>query len=161
MRRIVAAIAACALVCPSLAGAGVSHTGALLWATIDECRSLPTGELVGLRASMPGTGDANEQMFMRFRLQYSGPGTSGWRVLGGSSALVNAGSAAYASRQAGLSFQLTVSTTPGTLVRGVVAFQWRSGSTIVRSARRLTSAGREPSAGAHPPGYSAARCTVS
>lgn len=132
----------------------------LLWATIDECRSAPAGEIVGVRASMPGTGDQSEQMFMRFRLQYRGA-AGRWRDIGGSSALVDVGSAAYVSRQGGLDFQLVPSTAPGMVLRGLVRFEWRRGASVVRSAERSTSAGRQPSAGAHPPGHSAARCTVS
>ena len=109
---------------------------------------------------MPGTGDQSAQMFMRFRLQYR-DAAGGWRNIGGSSALIGVGPAAYVSRQGGLDFQLASSTAPGTVLRGLVSFEWRSGASVLQSGRRITSAGRVPSAGAHPRGYSAARCTVS
>ncbi len=168
MRRIATAIAFCALAaCPVTALAALAapqtsiHHANLLWATIDECRSATAGAVVGVRASMPGSGDAGEQMFMRFALQYRGPARRHWRKLAGSGAFVSVGSAAYASRQAGFDFQLSASTAPGTVLRGVVDFQWRRGSSVARSVVRFTSRGRRPSAGAQPPGYSAARCSVS
>jgi len=161
VRRSLAAIACLyaglAVVAPAAAAPASSK---LLWATIDECRSTPAGETVGVRGSMPGTGEQSEQMFMRFSLQYRGP-AGHWRSIGGSSALVGVGSAAYVSRQGGLNFNLASSTAPGTVLRGVVSFEWRSGASVVQRAERVTSAGRQPSAGAHPAGYSAARCTVS
>ena len=138
----------------------IAPASPLLWATIDACESSSVGEIVGVRASMPGTGDQTEQMFMRFSLQYRGS-AGRWRKIGGSSALVGVGSAAYASRQGGLDFQLASGTAPGTPVRGLVTFEWRSGRSVVQSAQRSTTAGRRPSAGAHPRGFSAARCTVS
>ncbi len=165
MRRIATAIAVCALAgCPvaALAAPQTSiHHANHLWATIDECQPATSGATVGVRASMPGTGDASEEMFMRFALQYRRPGRRHWHKLAGSRAFVNVGSAAYASRQAGLNFRLSATTAPGTVLRGVVDFQWRRGSSIARSVLRFTSAGRRPSAGAQPPGYSAARCSVS
>lgn len=165
MRRIATAIAVCALAgCPVAALAApqtsIPHTN-LLWATIDECQAGADGAIVGVRASMPGTGDTSEQMFMRFALQYRRPAHRRWHKLAGSRAFVNVGSAAYASRQAGLNFRLSATTAPGTVLRGIVDFQWRRGVSIAQSVLRFTSAGRRPSAGAQPPGYSAARCSVS
>lgn len=165
MRRIATAIAVCALAgCPAAALAApqtsIPHPNRL-WATIDECQPATSGEIVGVRASMPGTGDTSEQMFMRFALQYRTPAHRRWRKLAGSRAFVTVGSAAYASRQAGFNFRLSTTTAPGTVLRGVVDFQWRLGASIAQSVLRFTSAGRRPSAGAQPPGYSAARCSVS
>lgn len=166
MRRPIAtAIVLCALAgCPVAAlaapRASIPHAN-LLWATIDECQVAANGAIVGVRASMPGTGNTSEQMFMRFALQYRRPLQRHWHKLAGSHAFVTVGSAAYASRQAGFNFRLSASTAPRTVVRGTVDFQWRRGPSIEQSVLRFTSAGRRPSAGAHPPGYSAARCSVS
>jgi hypothetical protein len=165
VRRIAAAIAVCALAgCPVAALAApqtsIPHANHL-WATIDECQPATSGAIVGVRASMPGTGDASEEMFMRFTLQYRAPAHRHWHKLAGSRAFVNVGSAAYVSRQAGFNFRLSATTAPGTVLRGVVDFQWRRGASIAQSVLRFTSAGRRPSAGAQPSGYSAARCSVS
>jgi len=165
VRRIAIAIALCALAGCPVAALGAPHASVphanRLWATIDKCQPATAGTIVGVRASMPGTGDASEQMFMRFALQYRGRAQRHWHKLAGSRTLVSVGSAAYVSRQAGFNFELSAATAPGTVLRGVVDFQWRRGSIIAQSVLRLTSAGRRPSAGARPPGYSAARCTVS
>jgi hypothetical protein len=162
VRLIAAAIVAGALAA-SAAGASAATDAPpskLLWATIDECAGGPSGELVGVRGSMPGTGNQNEKMLMLFSLQYRAPKMKHWHSLG-ASALVDAGSAAYASRQAGFDFHLAAGATARTVLRGVVRFEWRSGSSIVQSALATTTAGRAPSAGAHPPGFSAARCRIS
>jgi hypothetical protein len=136
-------------------------TSPLLWATVDVCQSASSGSVVGLRASMPGTGDASEQMYMSFRLQYQGP-QGGWHNLSGAdSGLIDAGSSGFRSRQAGLDFQLAPSAASQSVLRGRVIFQWRIGTTVVHRARLTTTAGHHPSAGATPPGYSAALCQVS
>jgi len=131
-----------------------------LWATVDACRSSASGDVVGLRGSMPGGGNDSEQMFMSFELQYRNA-QERWQTIPGGTALVSVGSARYASRQAGRDFNLASSTAAGTVLRGVVSFEWRRGHVIVRRVRRATTAGRAPSAGASPPGYSAARCSIS
>lgn len=133
----------------------------LLWATVDQCTSATTGNVVGVRGSMPGTGRRDEQMFMRFRLQYRR--TSGvWHYLrGADSGFVAAGSSRYVSRQAGRDFDLAAGTSSGTVLRGVVIFDWRVGRTTLHHAQLRTSAGRQVSAGAIPPGYSAKHCTLS
>lgn len=166
-RTLIAAATVVVLACCAVPADGGATTAArggfpssrLLWATVDKCVSSPTADVVGVRASMPGTGNRNEQMFMGFRLQYRTH--HGWHNVGTNSPLVSVGSARYRSRQAGLDFHLAASTASGTVLRGLVAFQWRIGSVVVHAARRATSAGRTPSAGASPPGYSAARCTIS
>lgn len=133
----------------------------LLWATIDVCESASSGAVVGLRASMPGTGDPNEQMYMSFSLQYQGPQGNWHNLAGAASGLIDAGSSGFRSRQAGLDFQLAPSAASQSVLRGRVSFQWRIGTTVVHRARLTSTAGHHPSAGATPPGYSAARCQIS
>lgn len=134
----------------------------LLWATIDQCTSTATGGVVGLRASMPGTGNGAERMFMRFRIQYRGD-RGHWHFLDGAdSGFVAAGSSRYLSRQAGRDFDLATAASPtGVVLRGLVTFDWRVGARTIHQARLASTAQREVGAGAVPAGYSAAQCALS
>ncbi len=132
-----------------------------LWATIDVCNPPDQPDTVGIRGSMPGDGQADQTMFMRFRLQYMASGKrwvdltteagSGWVAVGH----------AKATRQAGRSFQLVpVPGKPAFNLRGVVSFQWRRGATVLTSVSRPTTAGRQSLAGADPAGFSSASCSI-
>jgi hypothetical protein len=130
-----------------------------LWATIDVCSPADQPYTVGVRGSMPGDGKAHDKMFMSFRLQYLDAATKQWVDLSGATpAFVAVGSGA-AARQDGSSFQLVPGKTASTL-RGVVDFQWRRGGTVLLSASRPTTAGRQSLAGADPAGFSAASCLI-
>jgi hypothetical protein len=103
-------------------------------------------------------------MFMRFQVQFQRD-DGRWRFVGaaGDSGFIDAGRARpKAPRQAGQSFRLTP---PGAgkvfTLRGLVTFEWRKGGTVVRRSHKRTTAGHRSSAGADPPGFSAAECTVS
>jgi hypothetical protein len=133
-----------------------------LWATIDVCNPSDAPDTVGIRGSMPGDGKSNEVMYMRFRLQYLDASTKRWLDLTteAASGFVAVGRA-KSTRQAGRSFQLIpVPGKPAFALRGVVSFQWRRGATVVLSASKPTTAGRQSLAGADPPGYSAATCSI-
>jgi hypothetical protein len=157
------------LAAPSLAGAAKSTdaTGGLLssrwlWATVDVCSTASSSDVVGIRGSMPGTGDPKERMYMYFRLQYRG--SKGiWHFVGqaGNSGFVYAGTAGYVSRQAGRDFHLAASTAPGTKLRGQVYFDWRLGSRVEHHVVLATTAGHLVDAGSSPRGFSAANCTIS
>ncbi len=133
-----------------------------LWATIDVCNPPDQPDTVGVRGSMPGDGQNGQIMYMRFRLQYLSTTTKQWVDLTteAGSGFVAVGRA-KATRQAGRSFQLVpVPGKPAFMLRGVVSFQWRRGSTVVNSASRPTTAGRQSLAGADPAGFSAATCSI-
>jgi hypothetical protein len=132
-----------------------------LWATIDVCDPADQPDTVGIRGSMPGDGQANQKMYMSFRLQYMNASKQ-WVDLSSSasSGFVAVGSGASA-RQGGTSFELKpVASQPAVTLRGVVDFQWRHGKTVVLSATRPTTVGHRSLAGADPSGYSAATCIV-
>jgi hypothetical protein len=133
-----------------------------LWATIDVCNPADQPDTVGVRGSMPGDGQNGQVMYMRFRLQYMNTSTKHWVDLTteAGSGFVAVGRA-KATRQAGRSFQLVpVPGKPAFMLRGVVSFQWRRGSTVVTSTSRSTTAGRKSLAGADPAGFSAATCSI-
>jgi hypothetical protein len=130
-----------------------------LWATVDVCNSASQPDTIGVRGSMPGTGDASERMFMRFSVEYRRHGV--WRKIGGgTSALVAVGSADAQVRQAGQSFTIAPTRSHGYLLRGVVTFVWRLDGRIVTRTFRSTTAGHDASAGADPPGYTAGLCSI-
>jgi hypothetical protein len=133
-----------------------------LWATIDVCNAADAPpHTIGVRGSMPGDGDAHVQMYMRFRLQYESP-TGTWVDLAAASdaAFVPVGSG-KSSRQGGATFVLKPVAGEMLMLRGVVTFQWRNGTTVLEQLSRPTSAGRKSLAGADPPGFSAATCPLS
>ncbi len=134
----------------------------LLWATVNVCDTPGHPDGIGIRGSMPGTGDAADRLFMRFRIQFRGR-EGRWRAIGpaGDSGWVAAGSGRARARQAGRTFTVTPPAAGRAFVlRGVVLFQWRRGSAVVRRARRVTRGGHRGTAGADPPGASAATCTI-
>jgi hypothetical protein len=136
----------------------------LLWATIDVCSPPDQPDTVGIRGSMPGDGHPSDTLYMRFRLQYqSGSGTTAsWSDLGagGSSGFVSIGGG-LTSRQAGRSFTLVPVPGKHSTLRGVVTFEWRHGSKVIRSAEHTTTAPHKSQTGADPKSYTAATCTIS
>jgi hypothetical protein len=130
-----------------------------LWATIDFCNPPDQAHYVGVRGSMPGDGRASDSLYMRFRLQYVNATTGQWTdfARGPAPSWVAVGSARSA-QQGGRSFQ--VRPNRALTLRGVVSFQWRQGSTVLVSASRVTTAGRESVKGSDPAGFSAATCRI-
>jgi hypothetical protein len=125
------------------------------------CNPKNAPDVVGVRGSMPGDGQAKDTMEMRFRLQYYEETTRKWVDLGhgADSGLLPVGPASTV-RQYGRSFTLAAPTRAIKL-RGLVSFEWLRGKRVVYSTERVTSAGRKSLAGADPTGYSAATCLLS
>jgi hypothetical protein len=134
----------------------VSHD---LWATIDVCSTPKQTHTVGIRGSMPGDGHSADTVYMRFRLQYLSDSLGTWIDLPHAATGFMAVGSARTTRQGGRSFVLTPGSHPSTL-RGVVTFQWRHGSTVLAAISRATTSGHQSSAGAEPPGFSAATCEI-
>lgn len=132
-----------------------------LWGTVDECNATSTPVLVGVRGSMPSDADPQSTMFMRFRLQALNPATGGWvGVPYEDTHFIKAG-AAGTTRQAGTTFELEPAEPGGDNdLRGLIEYQWRDGSHLLFSANQLTTAGQSAEAGAEPPGFSAATCSI-
>ena len=137
------------------------------WATVNVCDTASNPDTIGIRGSMPGGIGAHPpaaEMFMRFQLQYERDDGS-WRQLssGGDSGFIDAGRAkTRSSRQAGHSFRVSPPRAGNVYtLRGLVTFEWRAkDGTVVRRARRRTTAGHRSTAGADPTGFSAAECTI-
>ena len=170
-RAAVATLAAMILV-PALAAASSSASKASvskralgkssqLWATIDVCNPTDHPDELGVRGSMPGNGQSGVAMYMRFRLQYLNSSTKHWVDLAnGATSFKNIGTAKSA-RQYGTSFQLVPQPGRTFTLRGVVTFQWRRGATVLESLSRPTTRGHRSLAGADPPNFSAATCSIS
>lgn len=132
-----------------------------LWATIDVCDGAQHPHTVGVRGSMPGSGRADELMYMRFQLQYR-DSAGAWFDVGpaADSGFVAVGASSYRVRQAGRDFVLAVPAGRSFVVRGVVTFEWRRRGHVVRNAHKSTVGGHRALAGSDPPGFSAAVCTL-
>ncbi len=129
-----------------------------LWATVDVCDSPTKPRVIGVRGSMPGTGLANERMFMRFQVQYQTG--NAWTVIAKSdTGFRDVGAATFKARQSGQYFTIPAAATAYVL-RGVISYQWRRRGHAVLRATRVTAAGHVAAAGSDPRGYSAAACAL-
>ncbi len=132
-----------------------------LWATVNVCDTPAHPDTLGIRASMPGTGKAKHDMFMRFTIQYRAADRR-WRRVSrrGTSNFIYVGSGAARARQGGWTVRFARSTPRPQLLRGVVSFYWRGRGRILRRARVITEGGHPTTAGADPRGFSAATCRL-
>ncbi len=132
-----------------------------IWATVDVCDTPAHPHTIGIRGSMPGTGDRHETMFMSFAVEYLDR-LGRWQPLAGagSSGYLALGDAASRLRQAGRDFTIATKKAHTYLLRGVVTFEWRLRGRVVATAVRSTTAGHHAGAGADPPGYSASVCAI-
>jgi len=133
----------------------------LLWATINACSPSASPNEIGIRGSMPGTGDRRQRMYMQFVVEYRSP-AGRWQYFGhgGESGLIAVGKGSAVARQAGWNFVLAPSSTHAYTLRGVVVFEWRlNGQTIAEQAR-ATRSGHAATVGADPSGHSAATCVI-
>jgi hypothetical protein len=135
-----------------------------LWATVNVCDTAGHPDSIGIRGSMPGSGDRGEDMLMRFQVQYYTAQDNLWHNLGegADSGFVEVGSAKYRTRQSGRTFTITPPR-PGSgpyLLRGVVTFEWRKDGEVARRARKRTTSNHPDTKGSDPAGFSAASCSV-
>jgi hypothetical protein len=132
-----------------------------LWATVNICDTPNSPNVVGLRASMPGSGRRRERMFMRFRVQFRAP-DGAWRDFtsaGTNSGFQPVGSARFKARQSGWTFPFEPQPGQRFELRGVVNYEWRRGKRVVRRATKSTTPGHNVAV-ADPEGYSAATCEI-
>ncbi|MEA2149291.1 MAG: hypothetical protein QOD69_1121 [Solirubrobacteraceae bacterium] len=146
----------------TVAAQGTVESSRHLWATVNVCDTERWPDTVGIRGSMPGSGDPRETMWMRFQVQFQSPVDGKWHNVpaGGDSGFVVAGAAQVKARQSGRSFRISPRKGEQVLLRGKVSFEWRVKDVVMRSASMRTQKGHKSSAGSDPPGYSAATCTV-
>jgi hypothetical protein len=130
---------------------------AALWATVNVCDTATHPDMIGIRASMPGT-PAGAHAAMRFRVQYRTP--DGWKAVAGTDSGWRAVGTARGRRiESGWSFTFATPVQPVTL-RGAVRFRWRRHGRTMRRAHATTTARHPSRTGADPPDYSAATCAL-
>jgi hypothetical protein len=132
------------------------------WATVNVCDTARHPDTVGMRGSMPGS-RASEGLFVRLRVQYLDTASNRWRYVGAraDSGYISVGNGKATRRQGGRNFTLRPPASGGYVLRGIVDFQWRRGSAVVRRAQRQTRRGHPGTPGADPSSYSAETCKVS
>jgi hypothetical protein len=161
---IVALLAALAPVAAGARSDSSIYQNKRLWATVNVCDTAGHPDSIGIRGSMPGSGDRAEDMFMRFQVQFYTAQDALWHNLGegADSGFIEVGSAKFRTRQSGRTFTITPPR-PGSaphLLRGVVTFEWRKGGEVARRARKRTTSNHPDTKGSDPPGFSAASCSV-
>ena len=166
-RVTIAAIATALALAPAAASARPAdsiYQNKRLWATVNVCDTVGHPDSIGIRGSMPGSGDRAEDMFMRFQVQYHTASDGSWHNLGedADSGFIEVGSAKYRTRQSGQTFTITPPRpgSPAYLLRGVVTFEWRKEGEVTRRARKRTSPGHPDTMGSDPAGFSAATCAI-
>lgn len=163
-RRAAAALLLAAAAAPVAAGADRTVDDSRhLWATVNVCDTERWPDTIGIRGSMPGAADDRETMWMRFQVQFRSAADERWHSVpeGGDSGYVFVGGARFKARQAGRSFRISPKRGEEVLLRGKVSFEWRLKGEVVRRATQRTRRGHRSSAGADPPGHTAATCTIS
>ena len=151
------ALALALILAPTATAAPKDH----LWATVNVCDTAGSPDTIGIRARMPGDG-TRRRMYMRFRTQFYSQDDFSWHYVsqGGSSPWVLAGSARFAFKETGYEFEFDPPRAGQSyLLRGVVEFQWRRGSRVIKRKRKFTEEGHR-TRGADPKNYSAARCRI-
>jgi len=153
---LLAASAAAAKKAPSI------YESKLLWATVNVCDTAKHPDIVGIRASMPGSGIAKERMYIRFQLQYYSATDTRWHNIGetGDSGFISVGSAKFKARQTGRNFAVTPPSSGSFILRGAVTYEWRRGGEVVRRARKRTRSGHPNTVGADPKDFSSSRCEI-
>jgi hypothetical protein len=135
----------------------------LLWATINVCDTVKHPDTIGIRASMPGSGRKGERMYMRFQVQYFKVSANQWANgdATADSGFQSVGAAKYRRRESGWNFAITPPPAGQTYrLRGVVTFEWRKGSEVMRRVRKRTRSGHAGTTGADPKTFSAAECII-
>jgi hypothetical protein len=148
---------------PATAHAATIDKSKLLWATVNICNSPQSPQTFGMRASMPGSGKKGERMWMKFKAQYKSAADGKWHNFsseGADSGFQPVGDAKYKARQGGWSMQFEPQPGESYTLRGVVNFEWRKGTKVVRKAVKQTTTGHKTSV-AEPARYSAATCVLS
>ena len=131
------------------------------WATVNVCDTLERPNQIGIRGSMPGLA-RRSRMFMRFRVQYETL-EGEWRTVrsGADSGWRSVAAGRRGQHDAGWTFEFKPPATGGAhVLRGLVTFQWRRLGHVVMRDRRITEGGHPGTAGADPPGFSAATCAI-
>jgi hypothetical protein len=159
VRRTLLAAAAALLALAAAPAPAQALRTRYLWATVNICDTPRFPDKLGVRARMPGDG-TRRQMFMRFSAQFRDD-DGRWRTLRprGTTAYFRAGTALRAWQEVGYTFDIDVPAGDRVRLRGVVRYQWRRGTRVVRRAREVTERGH-PTRESDPRGYSTGTCLM-
>jgi hypothetical protein len=134
-----------------------------LWGTINVCDTAAHPDTIGIRGSMPGLG-RRAGLWMRFQVQYMAKGDGKWHNIDANadSAWMKLGVARNRVIESGQNFTFLPPPGGGVhMLRGAVSFKWVVQGKTVKRLREITESGHRSTAGADPPGFSAARCLIS
>jgi hypothetical protein len=162
MKRVFAILVGLACWAPAVLPADASTGSKDLWATVNVCDTEVHGNMMGVRASMPGDGE-HTKMYMRFIAQYYDRKNQLWSEVTGSgvSKWIYVGSGDFARKQGGYTFAFDAPKPGKTFVlRGAVDFKWTKRNRVVRTARVVTKAGHPNTRGAEPKDFSASLCEI-
>jgi hypothetical protein len=164
MRLMLVTIAlAAALAAPAAARTSDPRTSLDLWATINVCDTPAHPDTIGIRGSMPGDG-RKAVLWMRFQVQFFSSDDQKWHNLDqtADSQWMRIGVARKRVLESGQNFKFLPPGAGGVhTLRGAVWFKWIRHGRPVRKLREITESGHRSTAGADPPGYSAAICQIS
>ena len=150
------------LAIPPVAAASDADDRHVAWATVNACAPEARPDALGVRANVPGDG-SDAEMYVRITGEWYSEVRQSWLPVDGHSVSpwIDAGSASYAYRQVGWTFQ--IETPPGTTrrLRGVAEIEWRVGKRVMRSESRATRGGLRGVDEGDPPGTSLATCSLS
>ena len=170
-RRLTAVLAAAAVLTaavPVVTGSAVAESGVAiedspqLWARVNVCDTEQHPDVIGIRASMPGSG-RREALWMRFAVQYRSPDDARWHAVGdgADSGWQRVGVSVTRRVEAGWNFRFLAPQRGEHVLRGAVTFRWTRDGRTVRRLREITVGGHRSARGADPPGSSAATCRIS
>jgi hypothetical protein len=135
------------------------HQSKSLWATVNICDTAGHPNEIGIRGSMPGTGERGE-MWMRFQIQYQTAADKAWHPV--AAKWVKVGSARYRVRQTGYTFTFAPPADGSSwTMRGDVIYQWRVRGRVSFREERHTTGGHTNAAGGDPAHSSARLCLIS
>jgi hypothetical protein len=138
------------------------HSSKDLWATVNICDTAGHPNAIGIRGSMPGTGEPGE-MWMRFQIQYFTVADHAWHPVatGGDSKWVKVGSSRYRVRQTGFTFMFQPPAGGGAwTMRGVVSYQWRVRGKVAFREEKNTGKDHTDAKGGDPAHASARLCVI-
>jgi hypothetical protein len=170
-RGLLGIAAACTLGAIALPASSPAHAqrqaqiseSAHLWATVNVCDTEDHPDVVGIRASMPGSG-RREVLWMRFEVQYRSPDDGQWHAIddGADSGWQRVGVSVTRRIESGWNFMFKAPGAGGEhVLRGAVSFRWTREGRTIRRLREITVGGHKSTRGADPEGYSAATCRIS
>jgi hypothetical protein len=131
-----------------------------LWATVNQCTSATTGDIVGIRGQIPSLG-VPATLSMSFSVFYwNGSAFQSVAPPSGGPPVVSV-KGTHGIHQGGVNFPFSPPTAGSTyVVRGTITFTWTVAGKVVGTVTRNTGHGYTNVGYSTPPGYNAGTCTL-